>query len=567
MKMTFFIYAMILTTLCSGCSENDGPDAPGTPPSHEQSTCGDISATFVDKYYRLPNGLQHVDATSTEWADTVWQNERVYNQIVLNSNSGEISGLSIDVSDLTSPNGEIPSSSVKLYSVGYVIGDQTPAIDSQTTPRTNALVADALLENLPSELSEGNPVSLWISIDTPKNIPAGLYSGTITITANGNPLAECSIKLNVTQHSLPNPENWDFFLDVWQFPYRLPNLIRENGGGNIELFSDAHLDLLRPFYQILANSGQKCITTYIKDGAFNSGETMIKWTKNIDGKWSFDYTDFDKYVEFMMSLGISRQISCFSLGGWNNSIGYTDMANGGEYRTFNLKIGSDDFNEIWNCFLDDFRVHLNGKGWMDKAVLYMDENRNDEMESIVNTIRSNGSDWKIGLSGRYIDAEIERELYNYSTIIGTIPNSTSITYPIFYTSCSQKHPNNYLTPENPSSEMTWMAWHAIAMGFKGYQRWAFDNWNRSDPFDACDKLNTAGDFHMIYRSGNTATARPISSIRWEMLRDGIQDYEKCRLLDYKNIRSIIDGFKNHDNPDTESLVRSAQKELKKLSIK
>lgn len=76
-------------------------------------------------------------------------------------------------------------------------------------------------------------------------------------------------------------------------------------------FSSEYFTLVKPFYQLLADAGQKVITAYIKDGAFNKGQTMVKWHEAADGKWSFDYTGFDKFVAQMMSWGIGRQISCF----------------------------------------------------------------------------------------------------------------------------------------------------------------------------------------------------------------------------------------------------------------
>ena len=67
-------------------------------------------------------------------------------------------------------------------------------------------------------------------------------------------------------------------------------------------------------------------------------------------------------------------------------------------------------------------------------------------------------------------------------------------------------------------------------GFDGYLRWAYDYWTQSDPTSAQDGSNASGDFNMIYRSENTAAAVPISSIRLELLREGIQDFEKARIL-------------------------------------
>ena len=41
--------------------------------------------------------------------------------------------------------------------------------------------------------------------------------------------------------------------------------------------------MVKPFYLLLADAGQKCITTYIKDGAFRDGQSMVKWIKKMMG--------------------------------------------------------------------------------------------------------------------------------------------------------------------------------------------------------------------------------------------------------------------------------------------
>ena len=121
-----------------------------------------------------------------------------------------------------------------------------------------------------------------------------------------------NLELLVVDHQLPAVADWSFHLDLWQFPFQLPTLCRDNGETVVPIY-DEYFAMMKPFYQLLADAGQKVITTYIKDGAFNSGQTMVKWSKNSSDEWIFDYTDFDKYVGKMMEWGINKQISCFSL--------------------------------------------------------------------------------------------------------------------------------------------------------------------------------------------------------------------------------------------------------------
>ena len=86
-------------------------------------------------------------------------------------------------------------------------------------------------------------------------------------------------------------------------------------GKKLLLFSSEYFTLVKPFYQLLADAGQKVITAYIKDGAFNKGQTMVKWHEAADGKWSFDYTGFDKFVAQMMSWGDWQTNQLFFSGG------------------------------------------------------------------------------------------------------------------------------------------------------------------------------------------------------------------------------------------------------------
>lgn len=559
------ILSLSLPALCS-CREDDGPDGPGTPPETPADTEGDVYVSFTGKHFRLADGVSYEGDEIINWTDTVWQNDRAYNQLLLQTAEIDVENLSVNVTALSTRDSEIAAENITLYTVKPVAGDVAPSVDAQPTPRPIAYIYDALTEGVPSKLTAGESLPIWITVDIPDDTQPGTYSGEIRLLSGDKVLKTCKLEMHVTAYRLPNPREWGFHLDLWQFPFRLTQIISENGG-NIKTFSPEHFELLRPFYSILADAGQKAITAYIKDGAFERGLTMIDWTRTAAGEWTFDYTNFDNYVRFMDEIGIDRQINCFSLAGWNNSIGYTDGADSNKYKYMDLPIGSDEFVSVLTTFLNDFASHLKENGWFERAVLYMDENRNDEMRTIVNFIRTLSSDWKIGLSGRYIDADIEREFYNYATIIGTSPSTTAISIPLFYTSCSQLRPNCYLTPLTSPAEMTWMAWHAMAKGFKGYQRWAFDYWTRPDVFDGRDRANTAGDFHIIYRSSNSADAKPVNSIRMHMLRDGIQDYEKARIIGHQKLRTVMRDFTDSTGDDASAVVKRAQSEIKKLSSK
>ena len=231
------------------------------------------------------------------------------------------------------------------------------------------MIADALSEVPVTTLTTQDPVKIWVTINTPADAVPGIYTGTIQVKSANEVKQKFNLELLVVDHQLPAVADWSFHLDLWQFPFQLTTLCRDNGE-NVVPFSDEYFAMMKPFYQLLADAGQKVITTYIKDGAFNSGQTMVKWSKNSSDEWIFDYTDFDKYVGKMMEWGINKQISCFSLAGWKTSVGYKDAS--GTDRTLELTIGTEEYNTVWSAFLTSFKTHLQEKGWFDKTVLYMD---------------------------------------------------------------------------------------------------------------------------------------------------------------------------------------------------
>lgn len=563
--LTVLIFSFLgYLTACSTDSPTDDPKKPDNPVAPPMVESG-LKGSFESKFVRYSKGQQFSGQKDdskviTIWKDTVWQNDRVHRQLVLWADK-RYDGLTYEVSDLVNGEKHIASSNIRLRFPSYVMGDANAGTCGDYEAHSTVLIADALSETPVTTATTTEPVKVWLTADIPADATPGTYSGNLVVKSKGEVRQTFSLQFLVTNHRLPPASEWSFHLDLWQFPFQLSSLCTDSGQ-KIAPFSDAYFSLIKPFYQLLADAGQKAITVYIKDGAFNPGQTMVKWLKRADGTWYFDYSDFDRYVSTLISWGINKQIDCFSLVGWNTSIGYTDSA--GKSQTLDLTVGSDTYNAVWSDFLTSFKAHLLEKGWFEKTVLYMDEVKENEMRDVISLIRSHDASWKIGLSGSCISPEIEGNLYDYSTILG-YDRSSDNTISTFYTSCSQSYPNNFVTLQNNPAEMCWMAWYAKAKGFNGYLRWAYDYWTKIDPMNIQDRSNAAGDFSMIYRNGNTQLAIPVSSIRFELLREGIQDYEKIGILADPEFNNAIQQFTTTSGGNAEKLVEAAEKLLKEIS--
>lgn len=567
-KIYFFVFCNIscFLIILTSCNSNGGDKTSPEPLSKNK-----LYGSFESKYKRYQKSENPFLAPIskgqvTAWTDTVWRGERVHTQIIIWTEKETINNIKYKVSDLKNAENTISSNQIRLRFGQYVIGDRDAAFCDEVKTRENIYIADALSQKPITTVFKEDPIKLWLTVDIPENSHEGIYEGTIEITGSDATSVTLNISFFVLNRTLPKVADWKFHLDIWQFPFQLTYIINRNGGSVLP-FSDEYFRIIKPFYAMLADAGQKTVTAYIKDGAFGKGETMVKWTKLSNGTWYFDYSDFDRYVQELFSLGIDKQINCFSIVGWNKTINYYDAATESE-KNLNYLIGSTDFNNLWNIFLTDFRSHLQQKGWFEKVVLYMDEIKNEEMRAVINLIKGHDKAWKIGLAGGETTLDIENSLYDYSTILGFNRKSTNNTIATYYTSCAQTQPNNYVTVENNPAEMTWLGWYASSKGYNGFLRWALDYWQSNDPMNAQDGANSSGDFSFIYRSDNTANAKPVSSIRFEMLREGIQDYEKIRILSSDTqIANVLKAFTETSGKNAKPVVEKAQSLLKKMAIK
>ena len=540
-------------------------------------------ASFISEYNRLQRQAPAITEGKSVWQSFAWRGEQIQKQILIKS-SRPIRQLSYSVSDLSSDSDRISGVHVTFFSPSFVRGDvSSNDCEGYHNRRPTTLLADALARRLNVWQADGQYYALlWLRIDVPRWAIPGNYHGTVSLIQKGQPPIELDLAVDISVLQMPEAMDEKFHLDLWQFPAAL--LQRHNdqsGNRTIELWSKEHYELLAPIYKYLARLGQRAVTTYIKDGALGA-PSMIQWLAHDGGsRWTFDYSIFDRHVETLNKWGINKQISAFSPIGWNKTeISFLDM-DSDQRKKFNLDVGGRQFNAIWNLFLADFKNHLIEKGWFEKTVLYMDEIPEHEMRSIIGLIHYNSPDWKIGLAYSHEQpADIIGSLYDVSGIFETEQRVETYAHQTtsFYTSCTQIRPNVYLAQDADPADLSAFAWYALKRGYNGYLRWAFDNWKSHDPYDLVEGRFTAGDFSLVYRSGNTKPVDIVPSVRSELLRDGIEDYEKVLILQdklkvckhseqFEELRSAINNFTSRGLKAGESrqLVQNAKAKLYKIS--
>lgn len=536
-----------------------------------------LSGTFISKFDFYYHGYTCTEENTFFKKEVAWKGERIYFQLLLWSGK-DISDLDIIIGDFVSDTSSFTPGEASLRFGRPVKGDVEPRSCLGYRIRDSYIpISDAYSKGPVTKLNANDTISILVALDIPKDLTQGDYKGKLSVHS-GDEMLEFNIEIEILDMILPETGDWSFHLDLWQFPATVLSHYN-NVPSNIKigLWSDAHFDLVMPAYQILAHAGQKVITAHIKEDALGS-PSMIKWIFGEDGSWSYDYTAFDKYISRMMSLGIDKQINCFSPIGWNeNEIPYWDEQSG-NMKLLKAELGSTEYRERWDHFLAGFKAHLLEKGWFDITVLYLDEVSEQKLQYVMNTVLKNDPDWKIGIAYLHdLDQTVLSRLYDVSGILEYASNSgvTENMVSTFYTSCTQIRPNSYVTPLSSPAEMTWMAYYCASKGFDGYLRWAYDFWRNENPFDIRDGSHTAGDFALIYRDGNISPIEYYSSLRLEMLREGIEDFEKISALrklynhsgDPENmaITHLLKNYTLENIEDIKSLIERSQQQLNRIS--
>ncbi|MCK3685591.1 glycoside hydrolase domain-containing protein [Maribellus sp. YY47] len=463
------------------------------------------------------------------WEGFAWRNEILSAQLVLwNSEPSGI--VSCEFSEFKSEDGSSMQASIaQARFVRYVLTDEFgPGCGYRKPEDFIARLSADVLDTLSAFEMEANSTRpVWLSFDIPMDAKPGIYTSTLQLKLNGKKHSAYKLQIEVADCILPNAADWKFHLDLWQNPYTVARV------HDVELWSAEHWEVLRPLMKLLADAGQKVITTTLNNRPWG-GQTedafgsMIEWNKQADGSWTYDYSVFDKWVEFVMEVGINQQINCYSMVPWGNEFYYFDVASGEEVK-IKADPGSKEYEALWTPFLTDFVKHLDEKGWKAITRIAMDERGPEAMKATIGLIEKVAPEMGVALADnhqsynqfpdRLIDlcvarnAEIEPEVLKYRKEKGYVST--------WYVCCGDAFPNVF-TFSNPA-EAVYIGWHTMAADLDGFLRWAYNSWVKNPLTDSRFRTWPAGDTYIVYPDAR-------SSIRFERLREGIQDAEKIRLL-------------------------------------
>ena len=243
------------------------------------------------------------------------------------------------------------------------------------------------------------------------------------------------------------------------------------------------------------------------------------------------FSQWDEYVDFCIKCGLGPQIHCYTMATWGHIVYWEDEATGDIVKA-KLVPGTPEHEAFWGPFLAEFRDHVKAKGLLGRVYIALDERSREELYATANLIEKRGKGLKLAMAGNKKPSEFAGiSVDNYCQSLGHVSEDylaeVHATRPsdrftsTFYVCCGPMRPNTFV--DSPLAESSWIGIFAAAKRMDGFLRWAYANWPR-DPFvDSTFGLWRPGDTYLVYPGVRTSS-------RWEMLRDGIETFEKIRLL-------------------------------------
>ncbi|MBG6233582.1 hypothetical protein IWX76_000137 [Pedobacter sp. CAN_A7] len=485
-----------------------------------------LNTSFASSNVRFPKELPPQGKQQSDWETKAWKGEKVHAQVLIWTNKN-VENISLQVGDLKDSQGHIiPKSNISAGFLKYVMTDEYSAGCGHRKPQDfdSSLVADVIdTKTAALRIAKNNTQPVWLSVMVPANTSPGNYQGTLNINADRD--YSMPFTIQVINKMLPPANEWAYDLDLWQHPAAIARV------HNVPLWSPEHFASMKKYYQMLASAGQKTITASIVNEpwghqTYDDYPSLVKWTKKKDGNWAYDYSLFDKYITFVMECGITERINCYSMVPWKIAFTYYDEQLQKEV-VFKDAIGTPAYNVFWKTMLVDFTKHLKQKGWFDKTYIAMDERPMKAMQAVIKLLKETDKDWKIALAGDYHE-EIENDIDTYciasrfqfpAATLAKRQKAGKIS--TWYTCCTEPYPNGFTF--SPPAEGVWIGWYTASKNMDGYLRWAYNSWTKNPMEDSRFITWPAGDTYMVYPG-------PLSSIRFEKLLEGAQDFEKIKQL-------------------------------------
>ena len=435
--------------------------------------------------------------------------------------SARVRKLRIEVGPLqhSQGKGSIAAENLHWNFVGYIkLTRNTPESEAVRVRSAPCEVPDPLLENQTMDLAADTTQPVWITLFVPKNAEPGLYRGQVTVRADG---ARSVLPMELTVEPFTLPDERHLLVTNWFSP---DNIARAH---KVALWSEPFWQILERYAGNMARHRQNVVLVPWQ---------LIEVTREADGRLTFAYGRFDRFVELFQQAGVGERIEIGHVGGRRSGWGSDFQLEGvsatergtGRHLILNTEQGLLPL-------LSDLEKHLRQRNWLKQAMIHVADE--PQLNDLASWKKISARVHQAAPHLRRIDA-IESTDFQGSLEVWVPklshfdrwreafetqrPNS-ELWYYICCHPYGNIYPNRFL--DYPLSRVRVLHWLNFTEDLAGYLHWGWNFW-RQDPFGPPAEDLPPGDTHVIYPGSDG----PLNSIRWEIERDSLEDFEYLHLL-------------------------------------
>ena len=465
-----------------------------------------------------------------------------------------LNDLRVETADLISPSGDkIQKSNIEILYAGYVpvhwhsAGNPPNDLEGQAP----GFYPDPLLPSLWREVGRvqfPGTISIWVRTHIGESTPAGNYKGRIRVSSKIGE-EDVNIELQILPFSLSKRSH--FLMTNW---FLVGPILKFH---NFEPLTERFWQVIESYAKNLSDHRQNVILTplfcisnipNLIDGRIQGQLVDILETE--PGKYEFDFHNFDRWVKLFLGYGFEAIEGSHLAGGSIHPAGILLRKvgqNQAEYRRF-ISTMDNDYRSFLQQFLLALREHLQNNGWLKRFYLHLsDEPHGDQFDAYtslakfvkglvpeIHLIDAMGA----GEFAPFIDHPVPLEsVYEDFVRSSGIPKEQIW----FYYCCGPTGawPNRFI--DYPLIRVRIFTWIAFKYGIPGFLHWGLNHWDWHPPYYSELTYNPydnttggslqAGDSYVLYPPLMPSKSDdPVDSIRWEIIRKAMEDYEYLYIL-------------------------------------
>jgi hypothetical protein len=428
---------------------------------------------------------------------------------------------------------------VTVRRVGYVPvrSDPPRSPADELIRRAPARFPDPLFEDSSFRLPANETTAVWITVFAPAGTKPGVYGGAAVFRAGKRKLAALPFKIRVAKATVPKQTllvtNWFTFEEQ-----RLARYYDLDGS------PDRYWEVVGNIARVIGEHRQNVILTPVLE---------LTDARVAGASISYDFSRLDRFIGIFQNAGAADVIEGGHL--LNRASGYDSplkvpafVVEGGEVKRAALEPDDPRAEAHIDSFLPALYAHLKEKGWLGRYVQHvLDEAHGSEppvymryaelVHKVMPGVKTiDAIDQKAGLLGDACDIWVP-QLGRFDNGIDSIREHVKKGGQAWYYTClypQGRYLNRFI--QQPLLKARLLQWFNFRYDFTGYLHWGGNFWTE-DPFSDTQPPNSgrdlpAGDAFVTYP---WKEARSIhSSIRYEAMMQGIEDYELLQAAAAKN---------------------------------